>query len=423
MDNAIIMNDFIGVSAGVYKANCGSWLGNAGFANKQKQLRSDKHTLHRIASLTKPMTAVAIMQLYEQDLIELDLPIQKYLPEFPVKPQGDITIRQLLKHTSGVQHYSSDLDVLTFTHYDNLVDGLDAFKDKPLSFAPGTGYEYTTYGYTILGAIIEKVTGQSYREYMQQQIFIPAGMTNSDIENAKETYENKADLYIKLKGTYIRSPKTDLSVKYPAGGIHTTAEDLLKFGKAILENTLIDSSTLDLMITSTDTLKQGTPYGFGWFVDNDQQLGRVIAHAGSQSGVSSFFQISIDQGIVAVSLANNFGSDGGVHWLVRDLTNLISDMSKIEDPVNYFRPQADNVLQQFVGKYKSMDREFIITKDGDQLFSKFKNYPPIAIYPRSQNTFFIRPFNSVLSFNENSEGVMTLVSLDGEVTNSHKKVD
>ena len=110
LDNSILMNDFIGVTAGVYKAGVGTWLGNAGFANKPNQIRSNKETLHRTASLAKPVTAVAIMQLYERGALNLDEPIQTYLPEFPVKTEGDITIRQLLKHTSGIKHYSSTLD-------------------------------------------------------------------------------------------------------------------------------------------------------------------------------------------------------------------------------------------------------------------------------------------------------------------------
>lgn len=325
VDGAISRTDFIGVSAGVYKQGCGSWLGAAGFKSKSDQKRPDINTVFRTASIAKPMTAVAIMQLYERDLIDLDVAIQNYLPEFPVKPEGDITIRHLLKHTSGIKHYSSMWDGISFTNYNSLVEALDEFKDRPLSFAPGTGYEYTTYGYTILGAVIEKVSGTTYQDFMKHNIFIPIGMKNTDLEEAGKEYTNKADLYIKLGSTFIRAPKTDLSVKYPGGGFHTTAEDLLKFGKAIIEHQLIDSTTLDLMVTSTESVKKGTPYGFGWFVYEHDSKGTILMHGGSQSGTSSEFNLMLDHGIVSASLANNFGSNSGTQRLCFGMSGLMYD--------------------------------------------------------------------------------------------------
>lgn len=117
--------------------------------------------LGRIASITKPMTAIAIMQRYERGMIDLDKPIQTYIKEFPRKVKGDITIRLLLKHTSGIAHYSSKWDALSFTHYPTLANALDAFKDRELDFEPGTQYRYSSYGYTVLGAIIEEVSPKS----------------------------------------------------------------------------------------------------------------------------------------------------------------------------------------------------------------------------------------------------------------------
>ena len=416
LDNSIIMNDYIGVSAGVYKADCGTWLGNAGFANKQDQIRPNKETLFRVASLTKPMTAIAIMQLYEKGKIKLDVPIQTYLSEFPVKLKGDITIRQLLKHTSGVKHYSSTWDGISFTHYSNMVQALDEFKDRPLSFEPGSGYEYSTYGYTILGAIIEKVTGGSYQEYMRTNVFLPAGMTHADIEKAGTFYHNKANLYININGTYIKSPKTDLSVKYPAGGFHSTAEDFLKFGKAILENKLIDSTTLNLMITNTDNLKQGTPYGLGWFVLDDDDQGKTILHGGAQSGTSSFFQISLDQKIVSVSLANDFGSDGGVQWMVRKLANLIDDPAMIDRAVAYSRPQPQETLEKYIGTFKGGDKVFEITMKGSQLFSKLNDYPPFPMFSKSPTEFFFRAFDSEIKYTKNEHGEFVLNYLNGSAS-------
>lgn len=318
-------NKFLGVTAGLHIENYGTYTSGAGFTDKSEQKRTNSDMLGRIASITKPMTAIAIMQLYENEMIDLDEPIQTYIKEFPKKAKGDITIRQLLKHTSGISHYSSKLDALSFTHYTSLKDALDAFKDKELAFEPGTQYMYSSYGYTILGAIIEEVSQMSYREYMKKNIWDVAGMSNTDLEQSKQSYSNKSQLYLKIESTYIKSPKTDLSIIYSAGGVQSTIMDLLKFGEAILHNRLIDRTSLEMMINATDELAPAIgddPYGFGWAVYDDPKFGRIIQHGGTQPGTSSFFSIYLDHKIVSAVLSNSFGSRQNAFYLSRDIAIL-----------------------------------------------------------------------------------------------------
>lgn len=318
-------NNFLGVTVGLYIENCGTYLSGAGFTDKGDQKRTNSDMLGRIASITKPMTAIAIMQLYEKGMLDLDKPIQTYIKEFPKKVKGDITIRHLLKHTSGISHYSSKWDALSFTHYPTLVNALDAFKDKELDFVPGTQYMYSSYGYTVLGAIIEKVSQMGYGEYMRKNIWDKAGMSNTSLEEDKQKYNNKSRLYLKVKSTYIKSPKTDLSIIYSAGGVQSTVKDLLKFGEAVLHNKLIESTTLEMMINATDEMAPAIgddPYGFGWAVYDDPKYGRIIQHGGTQPGASSFFSIYIDRKIVTVVLSNSFGSRQNAFSLSRDITYL-----------------------------------------------------------------------------------------------------
>jgi serine beta-lactamase-like protein LACTB len=318
-------NNFLGVTTGLYIENCGTYVSGAGFSNKADQKGTNSNMLGRIASITKPMTAIAIMQLYEKGMLELDIPIQTYLKEFPEKVKGDITIRHLLKHTSGISHYASKWDALSFTHYPTLVNALDAFKDKELLFEPGTQYMYSSYGYTILGAIIEKVSQMSYGEYMKKHIWDIAGMSNTSLEEAKQKYNNKLGLYLKISSTYIKSPKTDLSIIYSAGGVQSTAKDMLKFGEAVLHNKLIQWTTLEMMINATDDLAPAIgddPYGFGWAVYDDPKYGKIIQHGGTQPGTSSFFSIFLDRKIVSVVLSNSFGTRQNAFNLSRDIANL-----------------------------------------------------------------------------------------------------
>jgi len=318
-------NNFLGVTSGLHIDNCVTYVSGAGFTNKADQKRTDSNMLGRIASVSKPMTAIAIMQLYEKGILDLDKPIQTYLKEFPKKVKGDITIRQLLKHTSGIVHYASKWDALSFTHYPTLVKALDAFKDKELDFKPGTQYMYSSYGYTVLGAIIEKVSQMSYGEYMRKNIWDKAGMSNTSLEIEKQEYSNKSRRYLKVGSMYIKSPDTDLSVIYSAGGVQSTVKDLLKFGEAVLNNKLIERSTLEMMINATDELAPAIgddPYGFGWAVYDDPTYGKIIQHGGSQPGASSFFSIFLDQKIVSVVLSNSFGTRQDAFTLSRELANL-----------------------------------------------------------------------------------------------------
>ncbi|WP_163936691.1 serine hydrolase [Paraferrimonas sp. SM1919] len=315
---------FIGVTSGIYQQGCGTVLVAAGFRDKLSVLPFEVDTITRIASITKPMTAVAIMQLYEQGLIELDSPLADYLTVLPKSHQA-ITIKQLLNHTSGVPHYSSKWDAMSFSHYNSLNEALAEIYQRPLATPPGQQYQYSSFAYTILGKVIEQVSGLSYGDYMAHYIWQPAGMTHTSLETG-HTLVNKSSLYIKAGPLYVRSPYTDLSVIYPAGGVQSTAADLLKFGQAIIDNQLISRQTLELMIDakgSLATLVGDDPYALGWSVNSDTANGTIISHSGAQPGVSAYFQIWLDKKTVAVTLSNAFGTKGSAFAMTNELGQLV----------------------------------------------------------------------------------------------------
>lgn len=176
LNDYLVSGKFIGASLGVYLLGCDDYTGSGGLRNKKHRLKMETSTSLRIASVTKPMTAIAIMQLLEQKFLEIDIPIKRYLPNLPKTSIGDITIRQLLGHTSGIRHYSSLLEAMSFTNYGTLSESLNEFVFDPLSSKSGTRFEYSSYGYTVLGAIIEERTGKTYEEYMRANIWGVAGM-------------------------------------------------------------------------------------------------------------------------------------------------------------------------------------------------------------------------------------------------------
>ena len=321
INSAINKNEFLATSTAVYSEKCGNWLSTAGFLNKGNQEKPSKNSQFRIASVSKPMTAIAILQLYEKGKINLDLPIQNYLPEFPKKKKGEITIRQLLNHTSGIPHYKSDLGIFNFTHYDNCEKALEKFENRELVFKPDTEFLYSSFGYTLLGAILEKVTGKSYQTYMHENIWKPANMTNTNLE------QTKTNVYIKLGNHFYRSPKNDLSYTYSGGGIQSTAEDLLKFGKGVLNYKFLNPSTTKLMIQLTNNSKE-MEYTFGWDNWKSPKFGKVIEHNGTQVGSSSYFRIYFDKKVVVATLANNLNSSEAVRNLSIKLSYLLLEMEK-----------------------------------------------------------------------------------------------
>lgn len=407
LNNSINLGDFMGVAAGISVGQCGQWYSSAGYQNKKKGIKADNNTLFRLASISKPFTAIAIMQLVEKGKLDLEANIQTYLPHYPESTKGDITVRQLLNHTSGIMHYKSNLAAISFKHYDNMYHALDKFKDEELKFKPGTDYLYTSYGYTVLGAILEEVTNLSYQDYMEANIWRPAKMSNTSIENAEQEYENKAHLYINFKNGFIKSPNTDLSVKYAGGGIQSTAEDMLKFGQAIINNQLIDSSSLAMMIDINGSIKkQGDPYGLGWFIESNEKDGRIIRHGGSQSGTSTYFKIYLDKKVTVVSLANSFGSNEETYFLSRELANLVLDSTAVSTSVNYFTRISKRAMKTITGKFKNADKNeyFEFTLERNQMYAELKPYPKLPIYPKSNLDYFYRHFDGKLIFSQSDDG-------------------
>jgi CubicO group peptidase (beta-lactamase class C family) len=167
--------DFLGVSAGVVGETCEGMSFSAGIRDKRNLTPFLPDTVNRIASITKPMTAIAIMQLYEKGVLDIDAPIQTYMPDFSVKGQK-MTIRHILRHESGMSHYTSKLDAMSFERYESLTSAVDFIARRELLSNPGNQYHYSSFGYTVLGRIIEIVSGQHFEDYLSKHIWQVANM-------------------------------------------------------------------------------------------------------------------------------------------------------------------------------------------------------------------------------------------------------
>lgn len=277
----------------------------AGIADLENAVPATAETLIRTGSIAKPISAVAAMTLVEAGKLDLDAPIQKYCAPFPAK-QWPITTRELLSHTSGIRHYKEGTDEIESTHhYQWMSDGFAIFAADPLLFKPGSAFSYSTYGYTVVGCVIEGASGQRFQDYVAEHVLKPAGMTHTFVDDVLEIVPHRARGYQNLDGQTKNAGLMDSSYKIPGGGYVSTAEDFVHFAEALMHEKLVKTSTLAEMWTPvkiTGTGKQPT-YGLGFGVltiDGE----KYVAHSGSQQGTSTTFVIIPGKHFAAAAMAN-----------------------------------------------------------------------------------------------------------------------
>ncbi|WP_370392276.1 serine hydrolase domain-containing protein [uncultured Winogradskyella sp.] len=317
-DNAVI-----GASAGYAVDGTIVWQGTEGYANEDTKETLEIDTKLRTASIAKSMTAVAVMQLVEEGLINLDAPINEYVPEFIQPHQTKITTRHLLSHTSGIDAYKNKGEVENKKHFKSLMEVYDEFKERKLRFEPGTEFYYTSYGYVMLGILIERISGESYEAYIQENIWGKANMTNTGVENRDSLPKNTSSLYHKARNGKIKlADGNDLSNRIPAGGLYSTTPDLLNFGIALLNNTLISKESLDLMTEHHSLDKYNNGYGFGFYLYGKPDVNDIYGHNGAQTGASSQLFIVPSLNLVTVAMSNTSNAGREISTLAAKLIDI-----------------------------------------------------------------------------------------------------
>lgn len=304
-DDARVALGVPGMSVAVGAGDAVTWAQGFGVADLEQHVPVRTETVFRLASIAKPITATAVMQLVERGLVSLEDPIQRFVPGFPRKPLGEVRIRHLLTHTSGIRHYRGD-EFNSNDYYPSLERAMAVFKDDPLLFAPGDQYHYSTYAYNLLAGVVETVSGRSFDEYLRTNIFAPAGMTSTFLERPQELVRYRARQYVRGPSpmTWMNAPYVDLSVKWAGGGLIATASDLIRFDIALNAGRLLRQDTQDRMYTS-GRLNSGalTGYGLGWMIRQDG--GRLkVAHSGGATGGTTYLIREPRARLASVVLAN-----------------------------------------------------------------------------------------------------------------------
>ena len=275
------------LSVAIVVENRLAWSNGFGLADVENSVPAKATTAYRLASITKSITATAIMQLVEKGKIDLDAPVQKYCPAFPEK-QWPVTTRQLLIHWGGVRH-NKPVETISTRHFNSTEDALSVFKDDPLLHEPGTKYFYSTLGYVVLGCVIEGVSGMKYKDYIRENIFKPAGMVHTQADDIYTIIQNRAKGYRKTLAAEVQNAALhDTSNKVPGGGLVSTVDDLARFAIAVQKGALVKSETLEQMWTrpkARDGKEQS--YALGWLTaerDGQQQ----VWNDGSQAGTRTY---------------------------------------------------------------------------------------------------------------------------------------
>jgi CubicO group peptidase (beta-lactamase class C family) len=280
------------------------WLEAFGYADLDAKRPTTTATQFRIGSVSKPLTADAVAQLYESGKLDLDAPIQRYVTTFPDKGTV-ITTRLLGGHLAGIRHYQGNEFTLN-QRFPTVTAALAIFQNDPLVARPGTRFLYSSYGFNLLSAVVEGASGEQFLAYMSRHVFKPLGMTSTAPDRNDSLIPNRARFYDRTEsGDFVLAPTVDNSYKWAGGGFLSTAEDLVRFGSAHLKPGYLKAATLELLFTPQHTASgEATPYGIGWYLATDTLGHRTVFHGGGSVGGTTVFGVDRDSRVVIALVTN-----------------------------------------------------------------------------------------------------------------------
>jgi len=291
-----------GLTVAVSIKNQVVWTRGFGYSDLATKEPMRPNTLMRIASISKPITTTAIGVLVESGDVDLQAPVQKYAHTFPEK-KYPISVLQVGQNLAGIRTYR-EAEYYSKRYFRNVTDALEIFKNDSLMAKPGTKYLYSTYGFTLLGAVIEGASGQDYRSFIRQRVFDPLMMYNTYPEDRARFRMGTAKFYSLQKGKVREAPWVDNSNKWAGGGFLSTAEDVARFGGGLLAEKLLKRKTLEQFFTSGKTENgKETGYGFGWGAEVVEGK-RYIGHSGSPVGGSAILVLRPEKQLVIAMVCN-----------------------------------------------------------------------------------------------------------------------
>jgi CubicO group peptidase (beta-lactamase class C family) len=286
------------------------WSEGFGYANLALKQPVTPTTRFRIGSVSKPLTATGLILLVERGQFDLDAPIQKYVPDFPVKSEGVITTRLLAGHLAGIRHYRGS-ETHSNQPYESVRAGLKIFEADPLVAPPGSKYNYSTYGWSLVSAAMESAAHRDFLDYMEAEVLRPLGLEHTRPDRAEALDPDRTHFYEKqADGKFVESRPINSSYKWAGGGFLSTAEDLVRFGSALLQPGFLKEESRALLFTSQKT-SDGKPtgYGIGWFIRKDEKGRPFYYHTGGQQGATALIFLQPETRLVVALVCNLSAAD------------------------------------------------------------------------------------------------------------------
>lgn len=286
------------------------WARALGSADLERGVAATPETRYRIGSVGKPLTAAAAARLHERGRLDLDAPIRRYLPSLP-EPVGRITARQLAGHLGGIRHYAKDESQIVHRSYASVGEALERFVGDSLLHPPGTAYEYSSYGYTLLSAVIEAAAGTPFLRHMRTEVFPALGMERTVADHPDSLVAGRAAFYRESEadGRLLNAPATDNSYKWAAGGYLSTAPDLARFASRLAAGRWVGEPTLEGLFESMVTTGGDTTgYAMGWRPRSDFEGRPVVHHGGSSVGGRAFLLLHPESSLAVAMLVNASGA-------------------------------------------------------------------------------------------------------------------
>jgi CubicO group peptidase (beta-lactamase class C family) len=375
-------------------------------ANYELGVANTPRTKFHVASVSKPFTATAIMLLEERGLLKVDDPLSKYVPDYP---NGDrITIHHLLTHTSGIPNVNEFPDYDAKSKFPQTPASLvELFKARPLTMQPGERYSYSNSNYNVLALVVEKVSGRSFGEFLEESVFSVLGMkdTGHDASPAR-LLANRASGYVPAGVSGLENaPFLDWTVKTGNGSLYSTVEDLYRWDRALYGEKLLKRATLERMFTA-----HVPNVGYGWFVSKRHDR-RAIRMSGRSPGFGAEIQRYVDDDVFVAVLSNNYA--GTASTIADNVAAIVFGETYTVPEVVKPVAVAPAVLDAYAGRYEGGEDFFVpnawarIERRGSDLVMVWSLGAEVTLAPQSETTFLDRPFWGRVTFVKDASGAVT----------------
>lgn len=372
-----------------------------GSANLEWDIANTTTTKYRIGSITKQFTSASILLLEERGKLKLNDPVKKHFPEAPTA-WDRVTIEHLLTHTSGIPNFTSFPEFQKLKQFQTSpVELIGLFKDKPLEFAPGEKMAYSNSGYLLLGYIIEKISGMSYADFVQANIFTPLGMRDSGYDSNASIIARRAAGYTRSGESMLNAEFVHMSMPHAAGGLYSTTEDLLRWQRQLYGGKLLSAASLKKMTTPFKG-----DYALGLAVHTGKR--KTYSHGGGIEGFNTYLAYYPDTQVTVVALAN---LNGVAPAELGAKLGMIAHGEKVA--LTHERKEISvprSVLERYVGTYALTPQlNVMVTLEGDQLLTQVSGQQRVPAFAESQTHFFLKVVDAQWEFVETDNKVTHLI--------------